>query len=117
MELSYSLIGLQGLLRRTTDPVQRAKIEGLIADRTAKLKPIVDKLFDDRTNRAVVLRIGRRFFAGFSKTGRVTTAWSLAGARIFSLFNDEDITDVITKLEAKKYKPVAATIVVEDGRP
>lgn len=41
-----------------------------------------DPLRTDITS-AAVLRIGERYFYGFTKTGRPKTAWSLAGAQMF----------------------------------
>lgn len=39
----------------------------------------------------VVLKIGTRYFYRFGKNGRVLTAWSLAGAKLFQMCDFEEI--------------------------
>ena len=51
-------------------------------------------------DRAIVLRVNNgRFFAGTSKTGRVQTAWSVAGAKLFGDWQ----TDKIEKAERQLF--------------
>ncbi|QDO86513.1 hypothetical protein FM037_03000 [Shewanella psychropiezotolerans] len=49
-------------------------------------------------------RSGERFFSGWGKGGRVQTAWSLAGAKLFLVCIREDLDLVISKLKAKNKK-------------
>ncbi|MFA0438622.1 hypothetical protein AB4560_01615 [Vibrio sp. 10N.222.51.C12] len=59
---------------------------------------------NNKTNaKAIVL--GDRFFCGFGKGGRVKTAWSLAGAKLFLLEGaDDKLETVTTKLTSKGTK-------------
>jgi len=42
--------------------------------------------------KAIVLRInGTRFYCGVSKTNRLQTAWSLAGAKLFGEWQEAEI--------------------------
>lgn len=54
---------------------------------------------------AIVLVVGTRFFYGKSKTGRVQTAWSLAGAKMFGDWQTEEIQKAEKMLKSKGYKP------------
>ena len=42
-------------------------------------------------NTAIVLAVGDRFFAGTTKTGRLSIAWSVAGATHFGPWREADI--------------------------
>ena len=53
-------------------------------------------------HKASAIMIGSRYFYCFGKSGRVMTAWSLAGAKLFLFQGDRD--EVVEKLIAKKKK-------------
>jgi hypothetical protein len=66
---------------------------------------------------AFVLKIGDRYFCGFSKTGRAMTAWSLAGAKTyipFQTIGNEWLHEDLEKLDAKKKKYVRKTISITE---
>ena len=54
-----------------------------------------------------------RFFSGFSKTGRLQTAWCLAGAKLFGVWQDSLIFKV--ELEFCKRGHVPQRVVVRLG--
>lgn len=68
-------------------------------------------------NKAEVIMIGERFFCGFGKAGRVNTAWSLAGAKLylpesgFGVFGDYRI------LKCKGKKPVVRAVFLAGPDP
>lgn len=69
----------------------------------------------EATTTALVLKIGNRFFSGFSKTGRAQTAWSLAGAKTylpFTTVGNEWLNKDMEKLDKKKKKYELKTIAL-----
>ncbi|MEZ8409554.1 hypothetical protein AB6C88_17240 [Vibrio splendidus] len=60
--------------------------------------------YEQAQSRAVVIKLGDRFFSGFGKQQRVLTAWSLAGARLFLSVHDDRVKDTLEKLDEKKKK-------------
>lgn len=61
---------------------------------------------------ACVIKIGDRYFYGFGKGGRTLTAWSLAGAKLYSsaAFID-DISDDLRILKSNGKLPVLQKII------
>ena len=55
---------------------------------------------------------GERFFSGIGHSGRVQTAWSLAGAKLF-LVGDDKLQKIVLFLEAKKKRFSVVDISVE----
>ncbi len=58
---------------------------------------------------ACVLCVNGRYFHGFTKSGSVQLAWSLAGATFFGDYSDDpsdSIHPIIKRLESKGYYPV-----------
>lgn len=51
-------------------------------------------------NETYIIEIKGRYFYGFGKTGRVKTAWSIAGGFLFVHLNQ--ITEIKKKLDDKK---------------
>lgn len=45
---------------------------------------------------ALAIRVGDRYFYAFGKKGRVLTAWSLAGAKLFR-FKDEKLIERVRR--------------------
>ena len=52
-------------------------------------------------NTAIVLEIRERFFVGFGKNGRIKTAWSISGARLFAPWREDEIKAIQDKLLIK----------------
>ena len=69
----------------------------------------------NRADIAIAIKIDERFFYGFGKSGRVITAWSLAGAKLFGYWHDEDICHIEKRLEAKGKKHHRILVAVQDG--
>lgn len=64
--------------------------------------------------KAFVIKIADRFFSGFSKSGRVMTAWSLAGAKFYLPVKIENYVGLNNDLEKlKKKKKTFALKTVE----
>ncbi|NAW64533.1 hypothetical protein [Photobacterium halotolerans] len=63
------------------------------------------------SNEVLVIRIGNRFFCGFGKAGRVLTAWSLAGAKLF--VHPIDTESVMVTLIDKGKKPQLLALTAE----
>jgi hypothetical protein len=59
----------------------------------------------DAKQYAVVIRVGDRFFHKISATGRVITAWSLAGAKMY-IPDDETKIDAMVEVLRKKKRDV-----------
>ena len=55
---------------------------------------------------AIAILVNGRYFRGFGRNGRLLTAWSLAGARLFAAWRPEEIEEVERRLRAKGYEPV-----------
>lgn len=56
-------------------------------------------------NRAAVIAVDNRFYCGISKSGRMQTAWCLAGAMLFMVHNDmvsEAVADLAKSLQAER---------------
>lgn len=68
--------------------------------------------FMSRGQTATVIMIGDRYFNSIGKGGRVQTAWSLAGAKLFGTGNQQIIDDCLSKIAAKGKKPELKTIGV-----
>lgn len=64
---------------------------------------------DDR-NKAVVLKVGNRFFRAF-KNRRIQTAWSLAGAKLFGNWDELNISKTEKLLKEKGY--ISTRILIE----
>ena len=45
-----------------------------------------------KRDEAIVLEVAGRFYAGKSKTGRIQTAWSIAGAKLFGPWMEDEIS-------------------------
>jgi hypothetical protein len=58
----------------------------------------------DETTAAIVLKIGDRFYCDHTKQ-RITTAWSLAGAKLFLQCRGDKIEKAEQALIAKGYHP------------
>jgi len=58
----------------------------------------------DIANTAIAIKIGERYFLRIGKGGRIQTAWSLAGAKLFGPWMEEDITTIEKKLINKNKK-------------
>lgn len=65
----------------------------------------------DGTTQAIVLKIGDRFYSSHT-IKRVTTAWSLAGARLFLEATATKISDVEEALKKKGYNPIRKIVQV-----
>ena len=64
-------------------------------------------------NTAIVLEIKERFFCGFGRGGRVKTAWSLAGARLFGAWREDEIKATEKKLLLKGKWPYRRRVFLE----
>jgi len=67
------------------------------------------------SNKAIVIEIKNRFFYAY-KNNRVNTAWSLAGAKLFSDFGSENLQTIENVLKERKikYKKKYVQIVCSD---
>ena len=63
------------------------------------------------SNKAVIICLGERYFAGFGKKRRLQTAWSMAGATLFGMWQREQIEKILRLLASKGYKGVKWQIV------
>lgn len=63
---------------------------------------------------AVAIVIGERYFCGFSLAGRVQTAWSLAGAKLF-LAGREDLIAAAEARLKKKNKSTTRVRVMQEA--
>ncbi len=63
--------------------------------------------------KAVVLVVNGRYFRGFGQDGRLLTAWSLAGAKLFAHWRPEEIEKVTRRLREKGYRPVRRYVFVD----
>lgn len=72
------------------------------------------------SNQAIAIKVetssGERYFVRFGKGGRVQTAWSLAGAKLFLACTREDLDLVTSKLEAKNKKFSLVKIGVQETK-
>lgn len=69
--------------------------------------------------KAIAIVIGNRFFCRFGVRGRVQTAWSLAGARLFLEAREDLLSDVERRLRKKGIidsKRVRVSVVDEEQR-
>jgi hypothetical protein len=68
-----------------------------------------------RTHRdtAIVLAVGDRFFAGTTKTGRLSIAWSVAGAMLFGPWREAEITAAEARLKKRGYPLQRRTIALQ----
>jgi hypothetical protein len=66
-----------------------------------------------RNDRAIVIGVGKRYFIGFGKKGRLQTGCSLSSAKLFADWQIEKIQAVETKLIKKGYKPIRMTVTCE----
>ncbi len=55
-------------------------------------------------DKAIVIKIGDRYFSGKTKTGRLKTAWSLAGAKLFGGWSKDEIEKAETFILARGHK-------------
>ena len=62
------------------------------------------------SDRAIVLLVGSRFYSGRSKSGRLSTAWSLAGAKLFGEWDVSGIEQA-ERLIAQRRKPHKRIVV------
>lgn len=62
------------------------------------------------TTKALVIIVNGRFYCGKTKTGRVQTAWSLAGAKLFGTWREKDIENAERFLRIKGYRPRLAVV-------
>lgn len=70
------------------------------------------------TNAAQAIRIGDRYFRGFGKGGRVLTAWTLAGAKLFRPDDPHtDLQSTLTKVNRSRRRGVPVTVAVSDVEP
>lgn len=53
---------------------------------------------------SVVLKYNDRYFVRFNRKGHALSAWSLPGAKMFPLWEQEDIKKTVARLEKKGYK-------------
>lgn len=58
---------------------------------------------EDDANKAIVIFVGKRYFAGFGARQRLQTAWSLAGARLFGVWRSDEVEKILRKIRAKGY--------------
>lgn len=58
---------------------------------------------EDGADKAIVIFVGKRYFAGFGAKQRLQTAWSLAGARLFGVWRSDEVEKVLRKIRAKGY--------------
>ena len=65
-------------------------------------------------NEAIVLRIGKRFFYGFDRAGRICTSWSLAGAKLFVATDTVMIAIVQSRLKGKKHVSERVRVVLDE---
>ena len=65
---------------------------------------------------AIILMIGHRYFHGFSKRRRLTTAWSLAGAKLFGTWDIQGIEKAERTLAAKGYVVTRCLVEANHGR-
>ena len=68
-------------------------------------------------NNAFVIKINDRYFSGFSKSGSALTAWSLAGAKMYMPFTDENnewLNNDLKKLSDKKKEYVVKKITISE---
>jgi len=65
-----------------------------------------------RNDVAIVLRIGDRFYCGKSKTGRCQTAWSIAGAKLFGEWNEQDILQAQIFIASRGKESERETVVL-----
>ncbi len=59
-----------------------------------------------RTDLAIVILIGKRYFVSFNKSGRLNSAWHLSGASLFPAWQYESIKKDCVNLIKKGYDPV-----------
>lgn len=62
-----------------------------------------------RADRAYALRVGDRFFCGFGRRGRLQTAWSLAGAKLFLQKEEAIVERVEQKGRAARWVSVGCS--------
>ncbi|MES9872656.1 MAG: hypothetical protein ABW146_06080 [Candidatus Sedimenticola sp. 6PFRAG7] len=62
----------------------------------------------------IVIMVGGRYFKGKGKSGRVQTAWSLAGAKLFGDWRLEEIEKAERLLTKKGYKPERFVVSVNE---
>ncbi len=55
-------------------------------------------------NQAIIIMIKERYFIGFSKKGRLQTAWSLPAAKFFAIWNISEVLKVEEELLQRKKK-------------
>lgn len=56
---------------------------------------------EDGANKAIVIFVGKRYFAGFGARQRLQTAWSLAGAQLFGVWRSDEVDKILRKIRAK----------------
>jgi len=74
---------------------------------------------DDNGRTAAVLKIGERFYVSH-KGGRLVTAWSLAGAKLFGPWDSYGLGTTEAALRKKKREAVRVTVCLAppaDTRP
>lgn len=60
-------------------------------------------------NKAKVIQVGNRFFNSYKKN-RICTAWCLAGAKLFGIYDDQEINKAVDVLKQKGYPVAIKTI-------
>ena len=67
----------------------------------------------DETKSAIVLKVGDRFYCDHTKQ-RITTAWSLAGAKLFLSCRSDKIEKAKQALIAKGYHPLECVVIISN---
>ena len=63
-------------------------------------------------NKAIVIKTNGRFFCKY-KSKRISTTWSLVGAKLFGLWQKDEINKIMDILSKKGYKMEVITISIK----
>jgi hypothetical protein len=110
-ELGYPSFGSMDALRIYTQRAIRAALSAAapphVKGRTL-IEPITSLNDDVRVHTAVAIKIDKRWFCGIGKSGRIQTAWSLAGAKMIipTKFGLAEAAAIAEQVKAKRPRSI-----------
>ncbi len=73
------------------------------------------KKLEDGASKAIVIMVdGKRFYSGISPKGRMQTAWSLAGAKLFGEWRDKEIFEAQLQVCKRGKTPQRMVVRIEE---